>query len=189
MVIKRKHIIFIARLSLIALWVPVAVDKLWDLGAFHSTLLRQPFPDWWAGILFWLLPILEALAAVLIAWPKYRPRVHLGMWLSTVLMLGFTLFILFGVLGWYDQRPCGCGSVISGLSWENHLWFNMVFLLLSVVGIWLTRKDTDQHVPPQNSKRSYFGLPTSFPFRPYRLRMCAICRFKRKFAVFRRKAE
>src|SRR5690606_17921440 len=152
---------------LVMLWVPVAVDKLWNLAEFHSTLLRQPFPDGWADILFWLLPLLELLAAVLIAWPQHEkprfnpfptsrdfaslnmptvgqrspgrcgavapPTLRLGLALSTLLMLGVTLFILFGVLGWYDKRPCGCGSVISGLTWEQHLWFNIAFLLISVL--------------------------------------------------------
>lgn len=191
MVIKRKHIIFIVRLSLIALWVPVAVDKLWDLGAFHSSLLRQPFPDWWAGILFWLLPLLEALAAVLIAWRNNRQRIHLGMWLSAVLMLGFTLFILFGVLGWYEKRPCGCGSVISGLSWEDHLWFNTVFLLLAVVGVWLTWP-TRTPAAPNNGPRPPLrtrAVDNSDGMKPsYQNIREQPVRFPRKFAVFRRRA-
>ena len=181
-------LVFILRLALLYLWVPVAVDKLWDLSGFHHALLRQPFPNWWAGILFWLLPLLELLAAVLIGWRHHRRRVHQGMWLSAVLMLGFTLFILFGVLGWYAQRPCGCGSVISGLSWEDHLWFNIVFLVLSGIGIWLTRARGGGSIPYRKSARLLFKR------RAVRIgRLCSLLclppiRFPRKFAVFRRRA-
>lgn len=100
---------------------------------------------WWAGVLYWLLPILELACALLLVGgaivnPKTNQTIRFRTWgfaLSSLLMLGFTLFILFGVLGWYEKRPCGCGSVITGLSWEQHLWFNLVFLLVSVVGWWL----------------------------------------------------
>lgn len=179
--------IFIVRVALMGLWVPVAVDKLWNLNGFHSVLLRQPIPGWWADILFWLLPLLELLAAVLIAWRNNRPRTHQGMWLSGVLMLGFTLFILFGVLGWYEKRPCGCGSVISGLSWEDHLWFNVVFLLLSIVGIWFTRARARRRRSYRKTVRLFFRQRAVSIHRFYRWVMLRM-RFPRRFALFRRRA-
>lgn len=138
----RQRILTLCTLLLLALWIPVGLDKLWDLQGFHRTLLRQPFPNAWADVLYWLLPILELLCAVLLVGgavnsPKTNSLRKWGFALSALLMLAFTVFILLGVLGWYDKRPCGCGSVISGLSWEQHLWFNLVFLLISVVGWWL----------------------------------------------------
>ncbi|HWK56345.1 MAG TPA: MauE/DoxX family redox-associated membrane protein [Parapedobacter sp.] len=194
-VIEKKSILLgIIRLAFLALWVAVAVEKLWDLAKFHSTLRRQPIPEWSTDILFWLLPLAELGAAVLLAWPRSRKRTHHGMWLSAVLMLAFTLFILFGVLGWYEKRPCGCGSVISGLSWDNHLWFNAAFFLLAVLGVWLTwpvhgygrrgryRKpvrlfgQSDGASAPSGhftDKLRVFVFPKHFP---------------RKFAVFRRRA-
>lgn len=123
---------------LILLWVPVTIDKFWNLGEFHSTLLNQPFPNWWAGILFWLLPTLELLVVVLLAWPKGNLQ-YPGMMLSTILLIMFTAYIALGLLDLFDQRPCGCGSVISRLSWEQHFWFNLFFLLLSIAGSLLHR--------------------------------------------------
>ncbi|HWL00687.1 MAG TPA: MauE/DoxX family redox-associated membrane protein [Parapedobacter sp.] len=111
---KKSIILGIIRLAFLALWVSVAVEKLWDLGGFHSTLRRQPIPAWSTDILFWLLPLAELSAAVLLAWPRSRKRTHQGMWLSAFLMLAFTLFIGFGVLGWYEKRPCGL--------WVGHQW-------------------------------------------------------------------
>ncbi|GGC21179.1 hypothetical protein GCM10011386_11410 [Parapedobacter defluvii] len=192
---KKSIIVGIIKLALLALWVPVAVEKLWDLSGFYSTLRRQPIPQWSADILFWLLPLLELGAAILLAWPRSRRRTQQGMWLSAILMLVFTLFILFGVLGWYEKRPCGCGSVISGLSWNDHLWFNAVFFLLAVLGVWLTwptrqasgcrrkyRKSVQIFRQPAETrdisghfivKRCVFTFPKRFP---------------RKFALFRRRA-
>lgn len=205
---KKSIILKAIRFALVALWVPVAVDKLWNLSGFHGTLLRQPLPDGWADILFWLLPLLELLAAVLIAWPqktsgrgvrtddacqtKFRTVHHplrLGLALSTLLMLAFTLFILFGVLGWYDKRPCGCGSVISGLTWEQHLWFNLVFLILSAVGLGLVRWGKgDPGTPfPETGHEPWRSHDAAKKQSPRDTPITRI-RFPRLYAVFRRRA-
>src|SRR5690606_12414073 len=63
---KKSIILGAVRLLLVGLWGPVAVEKLWDLQGFHSTLLRQPIPEWSTDILFWLLPLAELGAAALI---------------------------------------------------------------------------------------------------------------------------
>lgn len=191
---KKSIILSMIRLAFLALWVSVAVEKLWDLAGFHSTLRRQPIPGWSTDILFWLLPLAELGTAILLAWPRNRRRTHQGMWLSAVLMLAFTLFIGFGVLGWYEKRPCGCGSVISGLTWEEHLWFNGASLLLAILGIWLTQPSR-----PGNRRRSYRrsvrlfrqadGLsPVSGCITVERSVFTSHNRFPRKFALFRRRA-
>src|SRR5690606_20993862 len=101
----------------------------------------------------------------------------------------FTLFILFGVLGWYDKRPCGCGSVISGLTWEQHLWFNIGFLLISIAGLWLTRPSADQNPTPPNmsSRRKVGSLSVQLPYDKTAANQTKTL-FPRKFAVFRRRA-
>jgi len=191
---KKSIVLGMIRLAFLALWGSVAVEKLWDLAGFHSTLRRQPIPRWSTDILFWLLPLAELGAAMLLAWPRNRRRTHQGMWLSAILMLAFTLFIGFGVLGWYKKRPCGCGSVISGLTWEEHLWFNGAALLLAIIGIWLTWPTS-----PGNHRGSYRrplrlfrqadGLfPVSGRVTVERRVSTFHKRFPRKFALFRRRA-
>lgn len=123
--------------ALIMLWVPVTIDKFWNLGEFHATLLNQPFPNWWARILYWLLPLLELLIVIFLVWPK-RKLQHWGMLLSTILLIVFTSYIALGLLNVFDQRPCGCGSVLKSMTWEQHFWFNLFFLFLSGTGAYLT---------------------------------------------------
>ncbi|MFA7408060.1 MAG: MauE/DoxX family redox-associated membrane protein [Anaerolineaceae bacterium] len=195
----KTYILTICTLLLLLLWIPVTLDKFWDLPGFRQTLLRQPFPDAWAEVLFWLLPVLEGLCVVLlvggtIANPKTNRIKSFRTWgfaLSTILMVAFTLFILFGVMGWYEKRPCGCGSVISGLSWNQHLWFNLMFLLVSVVGWWLGMKIgglADQHAITRPQDKWVFGL---VPFWEIRIEnysaaidLCYRRRFPRRFALF-----
>lgn len=191
---KKSILLGMIRLAFLAMWGSVAVEKLWDVTGFHSTLRRQSIPGWSADILFWLLPLAELGAAMLLAWPRNWRRTHLGMWLSAILMLAFTLFIGFGVLGWYEKRPCGCGSVISGLTWEEHLWFNGVALLLAIIGIWLTwPRNTGNHYRnyrrPVRLFRQADGLfPVSGRVTDERRVSTFSKRFPRKFALFRRRA-
>lgn len=138
---KSQYILSFLTLLLLLLWIPVTIDKFWDLHSFRQTLLRQPFPNAWAEVLYWILPTVEGLCVLLLVLGSIDNlrinKLQLSKWgffLSSLLMLGFTLFILFGVLGWYEKRPCGCGSVIKSLTWEEHLIFNLFFLGISVYG-------------------------------------------------------
>lgn len=173
---------------LILLWVPVTIDKFWNLGEFHSTLLNQPFPNWWAGILFWLLPTLELLVVVLLAWPRDIKLLHKGMQLSLIMMLGFTLYIAFGVMGFYSKQPCGCGSVIKNLSWEQHLWFNVFFLSTSAIGTWLSRPANTNTGFKSRSKRPKFFLQLKkCLLKTIRTPLSQLGLYKLRFAVFRRR--
>ena len=146
---KAKTIIAIISIMLLLLWIPVTLEKFWDMPGFLRALQQQPFPDGWAEILFWLVPALEGLCILLLVGGgidssrRIKLTAGLNKWgfaLSTLLMLAFTLFILFGVLDLYEKRPCGCGSVIAGLTWNQHLWFNLFFLLISGWGWWLVAR-------------------------------------------------
>lgn len=175
---------------LLGLWLLVALEKLWDLKVFHISLLKQPFPNWWANTLFWLLPLLELFTAVLIAWPKKRRIRHVGMWFSFILMLGFTLFIAFGVMDFYEKRPCSCSSVIAGLSWEQHLRFNAFFLLLSVTGIWLTKPTKTINDNYNQPKSIHLKFKNKEDISLFTVSFCVLFKlFTKLFAVFRRRAE
>lgn len=174
--------------TLIVLWVLVTIDKFWNLGEFHATLLNQPFPNWWADILYWLLPMIELLVIILLAWPGKAKILHQGMLLSFILMLGFTLYIAFGVMGFYSKQPCGCGSVIKNLTWPQHLWFNTFFLILSGIGIWLSRpsKINDRFRSRLKRMKRWFSIEKS-PLTNILDSLNKITRYKLKFALFRRR--
>ncbi len=63
--------LFCLQLFLLVFWIYVALDKLWDLENFHRSLKRQPFPNWWADILFWFLPLLELTIGLLFTLPTH----------------------------------------------------------------------------------------------------------------------
>lgn len=197
--IRLKYILYLLTILLLLLWIPVTLDKFWDLQSFKQTLVRQPFPDEWAKILYWLLPTIEGICVLLfvlgtIDYPKTKIFLKWGFALSSLLLFTFTSFILFGVLGWYEQRPCGCGSVISFLSWEQHLWFNIGFLLISLFGIWASwtdRDNSDSQGSHKESNQTRFFDPHLFVFiihvyKGYLLHITKIKRLRcsRRFALF-----
>lgn len=131
MKINTKYIAnYSIRIFLMVFWFYVALDKLWDLPGFHSALVRQPFPDAWADVLYWLLPLIELVVAIMLLFSKGK----LAYLLSAFLMLTFTIYIGLGVAGLYAKRPCGCASVFSGLSWGKHLLVNLVLVGFSILG-------------------------------------------------------
>src|SRR5690606_1000228 len=93
-------------------------------------------------VLIYTLPILEIAVVLLLIIEGWRT---LGLWLSALLMAAFTGYIGVALLGAWEKLPCGCGSVISGLSWKQHFWFNLFFLLLSIIGILLQRNIQRNH--------------------------------------------
>src|SRR5690606_20264799 len=134
-----RHItLYSIRTFLMAFWLYVALDKLWEPNGFRAALLRQPFPASWADVLYWLLPVGELFLGLLFLLPAIK-RFHrilspLPYLLSALLMFAFTVYIGLGVAGFYAQRPCGCASVFSRLSWTWHLVVNIFLLSLSIVG-------------------------------------------------------
>lgn len=163
---KIEHTVsYLLRISLMTFWLYVALDKLWGLKAFHISLQRQPFPHWWADILFWLLPVVELGIAVSLLFAGNRfpvkPAKHrnitqyvtlslskgLPFFLSAMLLLIFTIYIGLGVAGFYAKRPCGCASVFNSLSWEWHLLVNIVLIIVSLTG-WRLERSPQKPSPP-----------------------------------------
>ncbi len=122
-------------LILLALWIPVTLDKVLDFTIFTTGILRQPFSDSLGYILIYSLPLLESLTIVFLLIPRTQ---YYGMLLSLGLMSSFTIYIGLALAGAWDQLPCGCGSVISGLTWKQHFFFNLFFMALSAAGVYLT---------------------------------------------------
>lgn len=121
-------------LLLLALWIPVSIDKFINFEVFRNGLVRQPFSDTFAHLLAYLLPFSEVLIVALLLFDPLRKY---GMMLSLGLMMIFTAYIGIALAGAWEQLPCGCGSVISGLNWKQHFFFNLFFLLVSGYGLYL----------------------------------------------------
>ena len=178
-----KHIIFnCISTFLLVFWIYVSVDKFMGLHAFQNALLRQPFPDWWADILYWLLPLSEMIIGLLFI-GRYR---RAGYVLSATLLLVFSLYIGLGLAGLYTERPCGCASVFSMLSWKWHLVVNLFLLALSILGwYWDRSSSVGRKSDPHPRWTKQFTLLIDLLFIPiYNFYRRPRKMFPKKFAVF-----
>ncbi|SDL77304.1 Uncharacterised protein [Sphingobacterium mizutaii] len=136
--LKRERTTFnIVIVLLLLLWIPVSIDKIIDFPAFKEGIIRQPFSDTLGYILIYTLPALELIIVLALVMEKFHKA---GLVLSTILMTAFTSYIAVALMGAWEKLPCGCGTVISGMSWTQHLLFNIFFLTLSGWGLYLWYK-------------------------------------------------
>lgn len=134
---SRKWLLEAIVLLLFILFVYAATSKLIDFKRFSFQMDSQPFDDYFTPWLVFGVPLTEfVIAAMLI----FKRTLLAGLWASLILMLLFTGYIILIKLNYFGKIPCSCGGVISQLSWTQHLFFNLFFVLISIAGIVLRRK-------------------------------------------------
>lgn len=130
---RRKIIIEIVSSLLILLFMYAGVSKLLDYETFKVQLSKSPFITQFAGVLAWALPVGEIIVALTLTFGRTR---LLGLYASLFLMTMFTTYI-YAMLHYSYYIPCSCGGVLSKMDWNTHLWFNLGFVVLSIIGILL----------------------------------------------------
>lgn len=131
---KRSDLTALFASALIILFCYTAISKLMDVAEFERQLNNQELPGWSKAPLVWLIPGSELLLSVLLIIPATR---LMGFYGSAVLMALFTGYVGLVVAGYFDRVPCNCGGVLRTMSFEVHLVFNLFFLALSLLGIYM----------------------------------------------------
>jgi uncharacterized membrane protein YphA (DoxX/SURF4 family) len=130
---KRSLLIDVACCLLALLFTYAAVSKLTDFSEFKLQLSKSPFITIYSNLVASLLPVVELIVALLLAFPFVR---LIGLYASLFLLTLFTAYLV-AMLNFSYYIPCSCGGVLSSLSWSQHVILNIVFLILSLIGIWL----------------------------------------------------
>jgi uncharacterized membrane protein YphA (DoxX/SURF4 family) len=139
----RRIIIDSVCLLYMLLFVYAAVSKLLDFENFQVQLGQSPLLSPFAAWISWIVPFLELVIALMLMIPKRRNAALLT---ALSLMMMFTVYI-FIVLHYSSFIPCSCGGILEKMSWNTHLVFNFVFVLLAIFAIVLqheTSGPTDQ---------------------------------------------
>jgi hypothetical protein len=121
---------------LIFLFTYAGVNKLADHGLFQSQLSVFPFIYSFAALLSWLIPVSELLIVLLLLFQRSRLYAFIA---SFALLAAFTIFLIILVASGISL-PCSCGGVIAKLSWKQHIVFNLFFIALSMLGIFLQKR-------------------------------------------------
>jgi putative oxidoreductase len=135
---KRKIIIEIISSLLILLFLYASVSKWLAFKLFIGEMNNQPFPNWMTPFLVWSIPFIEVIIAVGLIFEKTRIP---ALYASLLLMSAFTIYTIVVLLHAFKYIPCSCGGVIRKLTWPQHLFFNLFFVGISILGIILKKRD------------------------------------------------
>jgi putative oxidoreductase len=101
------------------------------LSQLQDTGLPGPLPQ----LAAYLVPIAELLIALLLIFESSR---LVGLWTAAIALFFFTGYVAVILSG--GHIPCSCGGVIAAMNWKQHLYFNIFFLLLSILSLYYHKK-------------------------------------------------
>ena len=128
-------------LALSLLWMYAATAKVLEFDQFKIQMSQVDFLKPVAGILVWLIPLVEYSLAALLLVSKTR---RLGLIGSAVLMSLFTVYIA-GMISFSPELPCSCGGIINNLTWQQHLLFNIGCTALAITGVYGHNSNNTPH--------------------------------------------
>lgn len=128
----------IIRYILIFIFAITLFNKLVDYAEFKQQLFLSPLiPPAYMGLIAILTIIFESAILLCLIIDKYNMY---GFLLSSFLLSLFGFYLLFLVLNFKFNKPCGCGFIFSFLSYPQHIIFNFSFSLLSSLVIVFNKK-------------------------------------------------
>lgn len=130
----------------IILFAHTGFSKLFDIDTFQFAMWKAELLRPYYIPLSYTIPITEIVISILLAFSYIKigklkfPSRKIGLFASLLLMLSFTGYLGYSLLFHAGHLPCTCGGIISGMTWKQHLVFNVVFSLLAFRAILLNRK-------------------------------------------------
>lgn len=133
---KRTTILEIITVLYIILFLYTGISKVMDYTVFKEQIATSPLLAPVAKLVALAVPAAEFLITLMLIIPRWRLK---GLYASLGLMVAFTGYII-AVLLLNKEIPCSCGGVIELLSWNQHIFFNSVFIALAIIAIAIEKK-------------------------------------------------
>ena len=149
--IKRTTIIETITILNIILFLYTGIAKIMDYSLFKEQLAVSPILGPVGTPVALLLPPVEFLVVLMLVIPRWRLK---GLYTTLALMIGFTAYII-ALYAVSKEMPCSCGGIIDLLSWQQHLVFNGVFILLNIWAIRLLRREKKDLAKGWNDTYNY----------------------------------
>jgi hypothetical protein len=121
-----------------ALFLYTAYAKIVDHDRFLRGLTRVHIINGFAVFISFAVPTIEIFVALLLLIPQ---TVKSGLYSFILVMISFTIYIASAMM-WENNLPCHCGGAIEKLSWSQHIWFNLAFILSAIVALRLNKLNT-----------------------------------------------
>lgn len=149
--IKRTTIIEIITILNIILFLYTGIAKIMDYSVFKEQLAVSPILSWAATPVAILLPVFEFAIVLMLIIPRWRLK---GLYTSFGIMTLFTAYIIAMFIV-APEMPCSCGGIIELLSWQGHLIFNCVFILMNGWAIYLQKKIKNDNTQNWSNSSEY----------------------------------
>ncbi len=115
---------------LVLLFMYTAINKITGMKNFQFVLGHMKGITSITPFIAWTIPLTEVFISILLIIPSFKKA---GFICSAVLLSVFTGYLFWMLLADQDL-PCSCGGVLKLLTWKQHLVFNLVFIILSLIG-------------------------------------------------------
>lgn len=114
------------------LFIYASISKLMVIEEFRGQLTQSPLiPQNLVFFLSYSVPFAELIFVGMLFIDKTK---LLGLYFVFSTMVGFTIYL--GLLLSIDETlPCSCGGILGTLGFVPHLIFNVLFVILSFIGI------------------------------------------------------
>ncbi|SIN77550.1 MauE/DoxX family redox-associated membrane protein [Chitinophaga niabensis] len=134
---KVQRIIFETIVVLfICLWGYAAFSKIFEYEIFKGQLAKSPLLESTAGFVAIFLPAIEIVLALMLIFDRTKCA---GILASLALMTIFTVYLI-GILTFSKDVPCSCGGILQNMTWTQHIYFNIGFVLLAIVALIIVKK-------------------------------------------------
>lgn len=115
----------------VLLFLYASISKLMDYSLFYEQLVASPILAPISKSVAFAVPTIEIIIVIMIIIPRLKLK---GFYLSTIVVSSFTLYII-AILLRSENIPCSCGGLLEELTWEQHIFFNISFIILTILGI------------------------------------------------------
>jgi len=131
---KTNLFIVITKYLIVLLFCYTAISKIMSFNDFVYQLEKSPLIPIDFGMIFGIIIILLELVSSYFLFYKE----HIGLYISLYLMVLFTTY-LYTIINYSYYIPCSCGGVLEKLDWNTHIIFNLIFILLIIISIFLKK--------------------------------------------------
>lgn len=132
----KKIIPFAVSNFFVILFCYAAISKVLDFDNLQVQISASPLLNVSSQFLPSTIIIVELLIAGLLCYRKTRTAGLIG---SFILMLIFTGYIAL-IIRTSKNLPCSCGGILEKMSWQQHLYFNIGCVVLTIIALGLNLK-------------------------------------------------
>ena len=118
------------------LFLYAGISKVLEHVILHQSFTAFPIIKYGEPVISWLLPGIEIGTAILLIIPAYKMA---GLFMALTLLLLFTGYLIMMAFSGV-HLPCSCGGFIKFLSWKQHIFFNLSFILIIIRAILFIKK-------------------------------------------------